>query len=78
MVTVFCDIKLNKFFFKFYRYSQIFLTKNNSYKSNSKLANLSIDKKNKVIFNRNSDLMNAGIYFFKKEILDKIDKTIFS
>ena len=74
----FCDVKLNKFFFKFYKYSQIFLTQNNSYKSNSKLANLSVNKKNKANFNKNSNLMNAGIYFFKKEILNKIDKKIFS
>jgi len=74
----FCEVKLNNFFFRKNKTNKVFLTKNNTYKSNSKLANLSIDKKKKVFFSRNSKFMNAGIYFFKKNLLDKIKKKTFS
>lgn len=74
----FCEVKLNEFFFKPNKANKIFLTNNNSYKSNSKLSNLSLDGHNKVFFNKNGKLMNAGIYFFKKKILNKIKKENFS
>ncbi len=43
------------------------LVKNSNYKSNSKLTNLSI-KKEKVIYDKNSNKMNAGIYYFDRRI----------
>ena len=53
----------------------IFLINNNNYKSNSKLANLSLSKKKIVRFDTKKKLMNAGVYFFKKNILtDKLIK----
>lgn len=74
----FCDFNLNEFFYKNYNFNQIFLTNNKIYKSNSKLTNLSIDKDDKVIFNKNSNLMNAGVYFFKKKFLNIVKKNNFS
>jgi len=47
---------------------QMYLTENKNYKSNKKLSNLSL-KKNSVGFG--GKLMNTGIYFFKKSILNK-------
>ena len=73
-----CDVKINEFFFKLKLVNTIFLTKNLSYKSNKKLSNLSINKKNKILFVKNSNMMNAGIYFFKKKILKKINSKTFS
>ena len=44
----------------------IYLTKNINYKSNNKLANLSL--KNKIVrFSNKKDFMNGGIYFSKKK-----------
>ena len=55
----------------------IYLTKNINYKSNNKLANLSL--KNKIVrFSNKKDFMNAGIYFFKKKILNFILSKKFS
>ena len=49
------------------------LTKNINYKSNNKLNNLQI--KNKIVFFSKKNLfMNAGVYFFKKEIFQYIKK----
>ena len=56
----------------------IFLTDNKNYKSNSKLTNLKIGKKNIVQFNLKSKLMNGGIYLCKNKILNLIHKKIFS
>ncbi len=50
----------------------IYLTKNKNYLSNKILSNLKIDKKSLVTFKGN--LMNAGIYYLKNKILDKIPK----
>jgi len=44
----------------------ISLTRNYNYKSNKKLANLSL-KKNLVKFGSRNNLMNGGVYFFKKK-----------
>jgi len=74
----YCEVELSKFFFQYNDDNKIFLTNNNSYKSNSKLANLSLDNQNKVFFSKNGKLMNAGIYFFKKKFLNKIKKKSFS
>lgn len=56
----------------------IFLTTNNNYKTNSKLNGLKINKKNKVSISKNSNLMNAGVYFFKKNFLNNINRRIIS
>ncbi len=52
---------------------KMILVKNKNYKSNSKLANLSL-KKELVLFNKNSNKMNSGIYFFDKRIFKFIKK----
>ena len=74
----FCDTKINEFFFKSKINNTIFLTNNKSYKSNNKLSNLIIDGKKKIDFSKKSNLMNAGIYFFKKKILKLIHSKAFS
>ncbi len=74
----FCDVKLNDFFFKLKIKNTIFLTKNYSYKNNKKLSNLYLNKKNNIFFRKKGSLMNAGIYFFKKNILNEINSKSFS
>ena len=74
----FCDVKLNKFFFKPITSNTIFLTQNHSYKSNKKLSNLSINKKKNIYFRKKGNLMNAGIYLFKKRILNQINLKTYS
>ena len=44
------------------------LTKNTNYKSNTKLSNLNISDR-LVSYNKKSNYMNAGIYFFKQKNL---------
>jgi D,D-heptose 1,7-bisphosphate phosphatase len=52
---------------------KIILIKNRNYHSNYKLSSLSINKKNEVVYsNNNVKYMNAGIYFFKKDIFNYI------
>lgn len=53
------------------------LINNDNYKSNSKLANLDIDTNKKVIFKNNSNFMNGGVYFLKKNFLNEINKKKF-
>ena len=53
------------------------LIKNYNYKSNNKLANLSLIK-GVVSFEKKNDLMNAGVYFLKKNFLEHITKKEFS
>ena len=54
----------------------IYLTKNINYKSNNKLANLSL--KNKIVrFSNKKDFMNGGIYFLKKNFKFYTFKKIF-
>jgi len=64
-------IKLNK--------KKLFLIciNNKNYKSNKKLANLSI-KKTIVNFNKKSNLMNAGIYVINRNFKKYLNKNIFS
>tara|TARA_B110000503_G_C7067889_1_gene379601 strand:- start:74 stop:790 length:717 start_codon:yes stop_codon:yes gene_type:complete len=45
------------------------LIRNKNYKSNKKLASLNIAKNKNVFISTKSNLMNSGIYFFKKEFL---------
>ena len=60
----FIDCNLEEFFIKKNKYSSIYLTKNKNYLSNNILAKLKIVKNLFVSFN--GQLMNAGIYFLKK------------
>lgn len=75
----FFDIDLNFFTKKSRQYLKkkmigtIALVNNQNYKSNKKLSNLIISKKKIICFsNKKSGLMNAGIYYFKRNFLDKI------
>jgi D,D-heptose 1,7-bisphosphate phosphatase len=65
----FVDYDFNKFVnnkLKKNKIGKILLIKNYTYKKNKKLSNLSIDKNQ--ILKKDGDLMNAGIYLFKKKI----------
>ena len=53
----------------------LLLIKNENYKSNKKLANLKV---NKGKISKKGNLMNSGIYFFKKKILKQIPLKPFS
>ena len=55
----------------------MFCISNRNYKSNKKLNNLKIKKKN-IYFSNKSDLMNAGMYIINKKILKFINKKNFS
>ena len=68
----FIDCNLEEFFLKKSKYNSIFLTSNENYFSNNTLANLKINKKSFIDFNGN--LMNAGIYYLKKNTIKKIPK----
>ncbi len=74
----FADLNLFNIFNKINKKHKIFLTRNRIYKTNLKLSNLSLDSKKKVQFKKNGDLMNAGVYFFKKNFLNLIKKNSFS
>ena len=54
------------------KFNYLYLTRNKNYQSNKILSNLSINNKSFVNFNGN--LMNAGIYYLKNTILNKIPK----
>jgi D-glycero-D-manno-heptose 1,7-bisphosphate phosphatase len=56
----------------------IALVKNKNYIENKKLSSLDLNLKQQVIFNKNSKLMNGGIYFFKKKFLKLIKNNFFS
>ena len=49
----------------------ITLIKNKSYKTNNKLATMGLEK-NKIVYKKNNNLMNGGVYFFKKSIFKYI------
>tara|TARA_A100001011_G_scaffold398783_1_gene504441 strand:+ start:2248 stop:3441 length:1194 start_codon:yes stop_codon:yes gene_type:complete len=49
------------------------LTKNLNYPSNNKLSNLKMNKKKEILYKKKSNLMNGGLYFFKKEILNYLN-----
>ena len=51
--------------------AKILLVKNNNYKSNKKLSNLNLNKYSNVIYSKKK-YMNAGIYIFKKKLLNKL------
>ena len=56
----------------------IVLINSNTYQENNQLNKLSVSKEKKVFFNNKSNLMNAGIYLFKKKILHQLPKKYFS
>jgi D,D-heptose 1,7-bisphosphate phosphatase len=62
--------------------SKILLVKNKNYKSNKKLSNLIIKKKKLITFSnvikKKEHLMNAGIYYFNKKVLNYRMPKIFS
>ena len=68
----FIDVNLQSFFENKHQYSYLYLSKNFNYKKNKKLTHLNIDKQNFVIKSTNSQFMNSGVYFFKKNIFKKI------
>jgi len=69
----FINVNLQLFFNKRkINYNYIFLNNNTTYKENKKLINLDINKKKIVFFNKNSKLMNSGVYYFKKNLLRDI------
>lgn len=68
--------KINNLYFKNDKLF-MFCISNKNYKSNKKLNNLIIKKKN-IFFSNKSSLMNAGIYIVNKKILKFINKKNFS
>jgi D-glycero-D-manno-heptose 1,7-bisphosphate phosphatase len=56
----------------------IILVNAKTYLENNQLNNLSVNLEKKVFFKTKSNLMNSGIYLFKKEILKKIPNKFFS
>lgn len=69
----FLDINLNQLIKSCSKnsYGSIALVKNDFYKSNKKLSTLAL-RENKIIYQDKSNLMNGGIYFFKKKIFKLI------
>ena len=68
------DSYLNYNFMKFIKKKNdnlcnMILVENKNYKSNKKLSSLSIDSKKNIYFSLKSNLMNSGIYFFRKNFL---------
>ena len=74
----FTDLELNDIFYKVNKKNKIYLTSNKIYKSNKQLSNLSLDSKKKVYLKANGNLMNAGVYFLKKNFLNLVKKNSFS
>ena len=56
----------------------IILVNAKTYLENNQLNNLSVNSKKKVFFKSKSNLMNSGIYLFKKEILKQIPNKFLS
>ena len=66
----FADFNLANLKIKKNKIASIAIIKNINYLKNKKLSNLKIDKNNLISYTKKRGLMNAGIYFFKKEILN--------
>ena len=49
------------------------VTKNLNYSSNNKLSNLKMNNKNEITYKRSGNLMNGGLYFFKKKIFKHLN-----
>jgi NDP-sugar pyrophosphorylase family protein len=56
----------------------VILINSKTYQENNQLNKLSVNKEKKVFFNNKSNLMNSGIYLFKKKILNQLPKKYFS
>lgn len=67
------DYDFKSFYSKKFQSSsvKVLMTENNNYKEVKKLTNLSIDK-NKLVFKKNSKLINSGIYHLKKTFISKL------
>ena len=76
----FFDINLSKLINFKIKKNEILLSlvKNYNYKSNKKLIFLDINKNKKVSYNKKSNLINGGIYKFKKFFLNKLEKKFYS
>lgn len=72
----FLDVNLNEVFFR--KQNLMYLTNNESYKSNNQLSNLKINNRGLVILEKKGKLMNAGIYLISKNNLRIFNKNIFS
>ncbi len=66
----FFDVNLERFEIQKNKIGLMALTKNYNYPSNNKLSNLQMNKKREIIYQKKSNLMNGGLYFFKKKILN--------
>ena len=70
----FCPIDLNQFVKNVKKkFIKVSLTKNTNYKSNKTLNELNIVK-NKIIYDKKSKLMNAGIYYLNKKNIKNFNK----
>ena len=47
----------------------ILITKNHSYKENSKLNNLQINSKKEIFFSKKNKFINSGCYYITKKLL---------
>ncbi len=76
----FFDINLSKLINFKIKQNEILLSlvKNYNYKSNKKLIFLDINKNKKISYNKKSNLINGGIYKFKKFFLNKLEKKFYS
>ena len=72
-ITKLINLNTNKDFF-----TKMILIENTNYKSNRKLNALSVGKDNLIKYKENSNLMNSGIYYFKKKVLKCIEQKYFS
>lgn len=76
----FFDLDLSKVVKFELKKNEIFLSlvKNHNYKSNKKLVYLNLDKNNNVIFDKNSKLINGGVYKFSQSFLKTIKRRNYS
>lgn len=72
-ITKLINLNTNKDFF-----TKMILIENTNYKSNRKLNALSVGNDNLIKYKENSNLMNSGIYYFKKKVLKCIEQKYFS
>ena len=76
----FFDINLSKLINFKIKKNEILLSlvKNYNYKSNKKLIFLDVNKNKNISYNKKSNLINGGIYKFKKFFLNKLEKKFYS
>ena len=56
------------------RIVNIFLIKNNNYKSNKKLSSLNINSDDKITYSNKYNYMNSGVIYFQKKIFNLLPK----